>query len=256
MLTRLQRLWPLPALIAWAAAWAFDWLAQWCGASATVAWILASVLGVGLSLIGSGWWRRLLIGLGFPLSVLISGAATLPAWAWLVPLVVLLVIYPIKAWRDAPVFPTPKGALCGLPDKVRLASGAQILDAGCGLGHGLIALRQAYPSARLHGQEWSWPLSWACALRCRWARVRRADIWRESWQGLDLVYLFQRPESMDRAAAKARAELQPGAWLVSLEFEARRWLPHARIHAPDGRPIWIYQSPLRPARPEARSQRP
>ena len=33
-----------------------------------------------------------------------------------------------------------------------------------------------------------------------------------------MVYLFQRPESMERAFAKATHELAPGCWLVSLEF--------------------------------------
>lgn len=46
-----------------------------------------------------------------------------------------------------------------------------MLDAGCGLGDGLIALRQAYPLARLEGLEWSRPLRWLCARRCPWARV-------------------------------------------------------------------------------------
>ena len=44
-------------------------------------------------------------------------------------------------------------------------------------------------------------------------------MWARSWAGVDLVYLFQRPESMARAWDKARAELAPGAWLVSLEFD-------------------------------------
>ena len=35
---------------------------------------------------------------------------------------------------------------------------------------------------------------------------------------MDLVYLFQRPESMPRALDKARTEMRPGAWLASLDF--------------------------------------
>jgi len=119
-----------------------------------------------------------------------------------------------------------------------------VLDAGCGLGDGLKALRAAYPQAELHGLEWSWPLRALCALRCPWARVRQGDIWRADWSGYALVYLFQRPESMPRAAAKALDELQPGAWLVSLEFEAADLPAVARLQAPDGRPVWLYQMPI------------
>ena len=39
--------------------------------------------------------RALVIAAGFPLSLLASGAAgALPAWAWLLPLALLLLLYP------------------------------------------------------------------------------------------------------------------------------------------------------------------
>ena len=55
-----------------------------------------------------------------------------------------------------------------------------------------------------------------------------------------VVYLFQRPESMARALAKAQAEMAPGSWLVSLEFEVAGQPCHSRLQAPDGRPVWVY----------------
>lgn len=194
-----------------------------------------------------GWlsvrpWRRVIVAVGFPVSFLLAGgAAAVPAWTWLFPLAVLALAYPAHAWRDAPVFPTPAGALDGLARMAPLPSQARILDAGCGLGHGLRALRLAYPEARLEGIEWSWPLRLWTGLRCPWARVRQGDMWRQSWHEHDLVYLFQRPESMPRAVAKARAEMRPGSWLVSLAFEACELTPHAVLHAPGGRPVWIYR---------------
>jgi len=182
---------------------------------------------------------------GFPLSLLATGAAGgLPGWVWLLPLALLLALYPLNTWRDAPLFPTPTLALKGLALKAPLPEGAQVVDAGCGLGAGLKALRGEYPMAQLHGLEWSWPLTLLCALRCRFARVRRADIWAADWSGFDMVYLFQRPESMARAMEKAAAELQPGAWLVSLEFEAVGWKPKARLESVAGKPVWLYQAPF------------
>mgnify|MGYP000653264023 CR=1 FL=1 len=134
---------------------------------------------------------------------------------------------------------------------LQLPPGARVLDAGCGLGDGLIALRQAYPQSRLYGLEWSWPLRAACALRCPWAHVRKGDIWRADWRPYEMVYLFQRPESMSRATKKALQQLQPGAWLVSLEFEAPALRPHAALVAPDGRPVWLYQAPFHTKEPIA-----
>jgi hypothetical protein len=250
-LTRLK-IWPLPALLAWGVAWGIFKVATGQGASVDVALGGATAVGVGLSLWGDSWWRRVLIAGGFPLSLALtlstSGAADIPAWGWLVPLLLLLLVYPINAWRDAPLFPTPLHALKDLPNHAVLAEGAHVLDAGSGLGHGLQALRLAYPHAALHGIEWSWPLRLSCALRCPWARVRQGDIWQADWSGFDMVYLFQRPESMARAAEKARAELQPGAWLVSLEFEATSLQSTAHYRAPGGKMLWLYQAPL-PAPP-------
>jgi hypothetical protein len=236
--------WPLPAVLVWGMAWAlFLGLPAW-GATPELALGIASALGIAASLAGNTWWRRLMIGLGFPLSLLLTSAGNLPGWVWLLPLLVLLLVYPLNAWRDAPLFPTPRDALKELPAHVLLARGAMILDAGCGLGDGLKALRGAYPNASLTGLEWSWPLRALCALRCPWARVRQGDIWQADWSGYDLVYLFQRPESMPRAVAKARAELKPGAWLVSLEFEALALKPYAVLDTVAGKPVWVYQAPV------------
>ncbi|MDD2881663.1 MAG: class I SAM-dependent methyltransferase [Rhodoferax sp.] len=236
--------WPLPAVLVWGAAWAlYVGLPRW-GIDANLALGAASASGIAASLAGDTWWRRLMIGLGFPLSLLLTQAATLPAWTWLLPLLVLLLIYPINAWRDAPLFPTPKNALKDLAALLPIAQGATILDAGCGLGDGLKALRNVYPNAQLSGIEWSWPLRALCALRCPWARVRQGDIWAADWSGYDMVYLFQRPESMPRAVAKARAELKAGAYLVSLEFEALALKPFAVLNPAQGKPVWVYRLPL------------
>ena len=238
--------WPLPALIAWACAWLIFVALQRAAVPPVAALVAACLWGTAASLWGGSWWRRGLIAAGFPLSLALLGATGLPTWAWLVPLALLLLVYPLNAWRDAPLFPTPYHALKGLPSQAPLPLGARILDAGSGLGDGLKALRHAYPAAQLEGLEWSWPLRLLCALRCPWAYVRRADMWAEDWSPYRMVYLFQRPESMARAAAKAQAELAPGTWLVSLEFALPGVLPSAQLRAPGGRVVWLYRMPLNP----------
>ena len=268
---RVRRLpWPAPALITWLAAWGLALLLRQHapGLGLLGAVLPASGLGLlaALAMRQAGWLRRGMLAAGFPVSALASGwaggllvtgagGAVLPAWAWLLALGLLLAAYPMRAWRDAPLFPTPRGALAGLQGLTRLAPGTRVLDAGCGLGHGLQALREALPAARLEGIEWSWPLRLASALRCPWAQVRQGDMWRYSWQGLGLVYLFQRPESMGRAWAKAQAELAPGAWLASLEFEVPGRLADASLQAAGGKPLWLYRVAA-PAPPAAQPDRP
>jgi SAM-dependent methyltransferase len=247
-----QLTWPLPALLVWALGWALFAVLRGFDAPLLPAVAAAVALGVALSVLGSTPWRRVFVALGFPLSLAASGlAGAMPAWGWLLPLALLALVYPVNAWRDAPLFPTPDGALRGLATLAPLRDSARVLDAGCGLGDGLRELRREYPDAALHGLEWSWPLRWLCAWRCRFARVRRGDIWAADWSGFDMVYVFQRPESMARAAEKALRELRPGAWLASLEFDVFGLAPSRVLACDDGRRVWLYRVPSRERRPAA-----
>ncbi|MBL8363029.1 MAG: class I SAM-dependent methyltransferase [Rubrivivax sp.] len=242
--------WPLPALLAWAAGWAV-WRALLAAGLAPLPALAAAGTVAGLLALGCrGRWRRVIAFAGFPLSVLAwGGSGGLAPWAWLVALAPLLALYPVRAWRDAPLFPTPADALQGLDAIV--GQPARVLDAGCGLGHGLAALRRLWPTADVAGVEWSPLLAWASALRLPGAKVRRGDMWAMPWSGHDLVYLFQRPESMARAYDKAARELAPGAWLVSLEFAVPGRRPHASLQGPGRKPVWVY----RPADPDSTAAR-
>lgn len=245
----------MPALLTWALAWGLALALRTAQAPVWVSLALPMALGAcatWLPLVAATTWRRVFVAGGFPLSVLALGqGAGLPGWLWLAPLALLLLAYPVHAWRDAPVFPTPRGALAELSAHAPLpvlaqGQAPQVLDAGCGMGDGLVELHAAYPQAQVHGTEWSWLWRVVAALRCPWACVRQGDMWAQSWAGFELVYLFQRPESMPRAMAKAQREMRAGTWLVSLEFEGvnaqgEALKPHARLSLAGGRPIWVYR---------------
>jgi hypothetical protein len=238
-------MWPVPAFAAWAACWlAFAAGRELVGDIAALA--SALLLALVLASFAATPWRRVFVAAGFPLSLAASGAAArLPIWSWLVAIALLACVYPLRAWRDAPLFPTWRGSLRGLGRDVQLAPGAAILDAGSGSGAALLELRREYPEARLMGIEWSWPLWLVGALRCRFAQVRRGDFWTADWTPFALVYLFQRPESMPRAVAKAAHELRAGAWLASLEFEISTLAPEHVLESGSGRRVWLYRAPFR-----------
>lgn len=243
VLPRARWPWPLPALAAWALAWGGFALLR--DSRPGLAVLLALALAAAMAL---AWpqstWRRVLILAGTLASLLAGGAqAAWPSALWLLPLAALLLIYPVQTWRDAPLFPTPARALQGLAEAIAWHPGAAALDAGCGLGHGLRALRQALPGAQVQGIERSRPLAWLARQRCPWASVQQGDMWRASWRGQQLVYLFQRPESMARAWAKAQAEMAPGSWLASLEFAVPGRSSDAALHSVAGKPVWLYRVP-------------
>jgi hypothetical protein len=234
--------WPLPALFAWGLCWAL-FLGLYA-LDIPILWSLslATILGLAASLRAASAWRTLFIAGGFPLSLAVSSlGASLPAWGWLIPLALLLLLYPMSAWRDAPLFPTPQGILDGLDKIAPLTCTDRILDAGCGLGAGLAELYRIYPQAQLEGLEKSWVLRILCAWRCPFARVRHGNIWKEDWSGYSMVYMFQRPESMGPAAEKARRELLEGSWLVSLEFEAPMLTPVSVLRNRADKPVWVYR---------------
>ena len=243
--------WPGPALAAWMAGWGL--MSALAGLGLPASWALLAGMGPACWVQSrlTGRWRRVIVLLGLPLMLLAAAETSAVApWAWLAMALLVLGLYPLQAWRDAPVFPTPPGALHALPGVVPLAPGASVLDAGSGLGHGILALRQAYPQARILGLETSLLLVLASRWRLRQhgcgagparaCQVRQGDMWVAPWAGFALVYLFQRPESMPRAWHKACAEMPAGAWLVSLEFEVPGVAPAARLTCPDGRPLWLY----------------
>ena len=232
--------WPLPAVLAWCVGWLLWRVSVMLGAGPALALALGCAASALVALTSQGHWRRGIAGLGFPLAAWLAGAAQgLAAAWWLLPLLPLLLIYPLRAWRDAPFFPTPARALHGLPEIV--GQPAQVMDAGCGLGHGLRALGALWPQARLQGVEWSPLLVFGARLLAPKARIRLGDMWSRSWGPFDLVYVFQRPESMARVWAKARAELKPGTWLVSLEFAVPGVEATAQLAGPQRRTVWIYR---------------
>jgi hypothetical protein len=234
--------WPRPALFAWLSGWALVLMASSMEVPRGWALLLGMLPAVWAQSRTTGPWRRAAVMFGLPVCFTLAfGLGAVPPWVWLLAVGAVLGVYPLQAWRDAPIFPTPGDALLELPSVACLPEGARILDLGSGLGHGMAALRRAYPGALVEGVERSLSLVLLSRLRTGVHGVRHGDMWRGSWAGFSLVYCFQRPESMLRVWSKACVDLAPGAWLVSLEFEVPGAQPVARLTCQDGRPLWIYR---------------
>src|SRR4029450_12872983 len=100
-------MWPLPAFAVWAGAWGAFAIVAALGASRPLAFVAPAALGAGIALVAATPWRRGFVAAGFPLSFLaLAAPGAPPGWLWLVPLAALALLYPLRAWRDAPLFPT------------------------------------------------------------------------------------------------------------------------------------------------------
>jgi hypothetical protein len=73
-------------------------------------------------------------------------------------------------------------------------------------------------------------------------------MWQQSWGTFKMVYIFHRPDTMPQAMEKAQKELKKGSWLLSLEFFDPSYAPTTTWTCPDGRKVYAYQAPIRPAR--------
>lgn len=235
--------WPLPALAAWVGAWLVHAALGALQPPAVLSAVIAMLVPAALAASCSGFVRRAIVLAGFPLSLVLAGTEGVPSWFWLLPALLLLALYPVQAWRDAPLYPTGARALDGLALRLELPGQPHILDAGCGLGHGLDALAAQWPAASITGLEHSRLLAWLARRRCPRAHIVRGDMWRHGWGDYDLVYLFQRPESMPRAWRKALQEMKPGSWLVSLEFAVDGVPPQLQLQQPGERALLAWRIP-------------
>jgi len=252
MLRWLHRIpWPLPALLVWLGGWGCYLVLIQAGQGPGTAAVLISLAACLAARWGDRPGRRLLIGLGFPLSWLWQADwATLAAPLWLLPLAVLLLLYPPSAWRYRDrAAEIDFGAL---REHLLLAPMARILVIGQPLGPLLRALERAFPDARRVVLCASWADWLGARLSGSEANLQRADPWQSDWSACELLLLAladetqpsARPESAASIAAhKAAYELPPGAWLASLGQALPGCQPSLQWHCHQGGTLWLYQAP-------------
>jgi hypothetical protein len=172
-----------------------------------------------LRLHAPNWWQP--IHLGFmPLVVAVQKLAIAPGW-FLAAFVLLLLVF----WRTdksrVPLYLTNTATAEALL-KLLPASPCRILDLGCGDGGLLRRMAAARPDCGFTGIEHA-PLTWLLArlrnINQANVTIRRGDFWQEPLGGYAVVYAFLSPAPMLELWSKARAEMAPGALLVSNSFE-------------------------------------
>lgn len=186
------------------------------------------------------WW--LPIHLGFMPLALLAQRLGLPSWVWLAGLAILLSIF----WRTdlsrVPLFLSSVAASEALA-RLLPAEPAALIDLGCGDGGLLRRLARARPDCRFVGVEHA-PLPWVWAwLSCRKlpnVEIRFGDYWSHPLGGYALVYAFLSPAPMQQLWVKARAEMRPGALLISNSFAIPDVPCAATVEVADGRRTRLY----------------
>jgi SAM-dependent methyltransferase len=186
------------------------------------------------------WWLAIHIGF-MPLLVLVR-MLELPGWIWPSGLALLLLVF----WRTdrsrVPLYLSSRGAAEAL---LRLlpAGPCRVIDLGCGDGFVLRYLAAKRPDSRFIGIEHA-PLPWLWARLAARASgnltIHRGDFWAHSLADCDVAYAFLSPAPMPRLWAKACAEMQPDAMLVSNSFAVPGQMENQRIAVNDRAMTYFY----------------
>lgn len=203
----------------------------------------AAAIGMRLGL--SRWWVP--INLGFVPALALMYMLSLPAWAYALLFVLLLLFNWNSFGERVPLYLSGEPAMQALATMIEEQGGTvSFIDLGCGLGGTLSQLARRFPQARFEGVETA-PLSFAWAwlrtLGLRNCRIRYRNLWKQDLARFDLVYCFLSPAPMAALWVKALAEMKADARLVSNSFEIPDTPPSKTIALKDWRDsrllVWV-----------------
>lgn len=144
--------------------------------------------------------------------------------------------------RGAFFVPMPRSGVQRVIRLLALRGGEKAVDVGSGDGRLLIALAEA--GAEAYGFEHNLLLVWRSRRNMRRAGlshkafVRWSNFWNEDFSSFDTVTIYGIPYIMGRLEKKLRAELRPGARVVSYSFRFPTWQP-----VKSEKRIYLYQQP-------------
>ncbi|MEO7495532.1 MAG: class I SAM-dependent methyltransferase [Massilia sp.] len=168
----------------------------------------------------AAWW--LPIQFLFPVILLGALLLRLPPWLFLAGFLVLLLLFWSTFRTQVPYYPSGKRVRDAVAQLLPADRAPRAIDIGSGLGGLVLDLAARRPDATLLGIELA-PLPWLISqlrARCSGSRARfiLGDYEQLDFADFDLVYAYLSPAAMSALWRKARAEMRPGAILLSYEF--------------------------------------
>lgn len=179
------------------------------------------------------WWPP--IQFAFPIAAVLVQTLALPPALFLVLFVLLLGVFWTTFRTQVPYYPSTAPAREAVA--ALLPPGAvRFIDIGSGLGGMSLELARRRPESSFAGIEIA-PLPWLCSLlRARLlrneARFLLGDYHALDFSRYDVIFAYLSPAAMPALWDKARAEMRPGALLLSYEFSIPQAAPAIAV-SPD-----------------------
>lgn len=188
--------------------------------------LFAVVLGQGIvaamlsRLIGlASWW--LLIQFAFVPLLYAAAAFALPPGVYLAGFLFMLLLYWSTYRTQVPYYPSGPAGWCAVA-AVLPATSLRIVDIGSGFGGLVRHLAKERPDCAVTGVELAplpcWVAKFINSASGSRGRILHGDYQRLDFAEYDVVFAYLSPAAMPDLWLKARAEMRPGALLLSYEF--------------------------------------
>lgn len=192
------------------------------------------------------WWR-IIHPLFLPLAWMVSSLQIAPGW-FLLSFITLFLIYRGALSGRIPLYLSNGQTANALLDIADQHHTCRMIDLGAGFGGVTRRFITKRPQIKAAGVE-NAPLTWLIGYlinRLLFHRTahgidwRYGTLWNIDLGEFDLVYAFLSPEPMPSLWQKAKAEMQPGALLVSNSFPVPDVEPTSIVELGDPRATILY----------------
>lgn len=167
----------------------------------------------------------------------------LPAWLYLLILVVLGLVFWGTIKGDVPLFLSSSAVADAIITIVKRENARSFAELGAGIGSVVVPLAKTLPSLKIQALERA-PLPWLIARRrCRLLRnvsVQNTSLWDFDLTNHDVVFTFLSPLFMVQLGEKVRREMPAGSLFISSSFPVPDWLPESVIQLQDRRGTKLY----------------
>ncbi|KAF1043604.1 MAG: hypothetical protein GAK35_02141 [Herbaspirillum frisingense] len=184
------------------------------------------------------WWFILLV---FPAAAWGVGRLHLPSWLFLAVFLFLLALFWSTFRSQVPFYPSGQPAWDAVAALLPQGRPIRFMDIGSGLGGAVLHLSRRRPESEFTGIEIA-PLPWLvsrlrAALAGNRCRFVRGDYLLLDFADYDVVFAYLSPAAMVALWQKARAEMRPGALLLSYEFHIPGAPPDVVVQPEGGGPV-------------------